>query len=136
MVYAKRLIIAVILGMIFGLVCAYASKSSLPVEDRSMIMCMIALNRTFIGFMIGISCWRMHWVLHGIIIGLLGTLPIAASMFGDPAKVTGAILFLVAGIVWGFLIELLTTVVFRAPMRAIPKEAPAAPPPAEPAPAE
>jgi uncharacterized membrane protein len=92
------------------------------------------MNRTFIGFMIGISCWRMHWALHGIIIGLLGSLPIAAPLVGKSSTVMGFVLIMIAGIVWGFLIELLTTVVFKAPMRTIeaakPAPAPAAPPPA------
>ena len=139
MVYTKRLIIATILGMLAGLACAYVSKASLmaqlPPEMVPGVMCNTALNRTFIGFMIGISCWRMHWVLHGIIIGFLGTLAIAAPLIGQPGNEMGFIMMVVGGIFWGFLIELFTTVIFKAPMKCMVKEAPAPPPPPPPEPA-
>ena len=100
MVYTKRLIIAIILGMIAGLVCAYTGKGQLPADltpdEVSKIMCATALNRTMIGLMIGISCWKMHWALHGIIIGFLGSLPLSAPY--------AFLILSVAGIVWGFLI--------------------------------
>ena len=134
MVYTKRLIISVILGMIAGLVCALLSKPSLmaqlPAEMVPGVMCNTALNRTFIGFMIGISCWRMHWTLHGIIIGFLGSLPISAPLIAQPDGVIVFVMMTVGGAVWGFLIELFTTVVFKAPMRTIeaaPVPAPAPP---------
>ena len=136
MVYTKRLILSIILGMIAGLACAYVSKDQLlakfPAEMVSPMMCGTALNRTIIGLLIGVSAWRMHWALHGIIMGFLGSLPLAA-----PA---GNAIFIIAGagIVWGFLIELIVTVIFRAPMRTIepaPAPAPAPiPPPPEPPP--
>jgi len=117
MVYTKRLVISVILGMLAGLACAYLSKPQLmahfPVIMVSPMMCATALNRTIIGLLIGVSAWRMPWMIHGIVIGFLGSLPLAA-----PA---GQAFFLIAGagIVWGFLIELLLNLVFKAPMRVM-----------------
>jgi|GEM_PF-263868 len=136
MVYTKRLVISVILGMIAGLACAYLSKPSLTASMAAAmvpsVMCSIALNRTFIGFMIGISAWRMHWVLHGIAIGFFGSLPIAAPWIGQ-SGLAGFFIMMVAGMVWGFLIELLTTIVFKAPMRTIEVAKPAPAPAAQPA---
>ena len=145
MVYAKRLIIALILGILAGLACAFLSKPSLvastilPAAMIPSTMCHIAMNRTLIGFIIGVSAWRMHWAVHGIVIGFIGSLAMAAPMVGEPGQAGGFILMLIGGIVWGFLIELLTTVVFKAPMRTMapvaaapPPQAPLPPPPAPP----
>jgi Na+/proline symporter len=137
MVYAKRLIIAVILGILAGLACAFLSKPSLMASlAPAMVpatMCHIALNRTLIGFIIGVSAWRMHWAIHGIVIGFIGSLAITAPMVGEPGQVGGFVIMMVAGMVWGFLIELITTVVFKAPMRTI-EPVKAAPPPQSPPP--
>jgi hypothetical protein len=141
MVYAKRLIIAIILGILAGLACAYLSKPSLmatmPAAMVPATMCHIAMNRTLIGFIIGVSAWRMHWAIHGIVIGFIGSLAIAAPLVGEPGGVRGFVMLMVAGIVWGFLIELITAVVFKAPMRTIapmtatpPPQSPPPPPPA------
>ena len=144
MVYAKRLIIAVILGILAGLASTFLPKPSLmaatilPAAMVPSTMCHIALNSTLIGFIIGVSAWRIHWAIHGIVIGFIGSLAIAAPMVGEPGQMGGFVIMIVAGMVWGFLIELITTVVFKAPMRAIapmaatpPPQSPPPPPPAQ-----
>jgi hypothetical protein len=136
MAYAKRIIIAVILGIVTGIICAYMGQDYVPEQGRLAILCGTVLNRAVIGLLIGISCWRMHWAIHGIILGFLGSLPISV-----PWGLQAFISLSIGGIIWGFLIELLTTVVFRAPMRTMePVPAtpppPPAPPPEPPSPAE
>jgi hypothetical protein len=112
MVYTKRLIWAIILGMVFGLICVFAGMKYMPAENRAAIMASTFLNRAIIGLLIGVSAWKMHWALHGIILGFVGSLPIAVFPH------TFIVLSL-AGIVWGFLIELLLNLVFKAPMKVM-----------------
>jgi len=75
----------------------------------------ILVNRTLIGFTIGISLLKIGWWLHGIIIGALVSLPMALNGFYVPEKALFIFLgTIIAGIVYGFLTELFTTVVFKA----------------------
>ena len=111
MVYAKRFWIAIVLGFICGLFCAVGGKTFVEGMTTAMMWSAI-LNRAFIGFAIGISAWRLGWFLHGILIGFVGTLPM--SIFTD---LKGFITVSLFGILWGFLIELFTSVIFKAPMK-------------------
>ncbi len=115
----KRLIIATILGVIFGFVC-YGMASSGQNEIPLVLAVNIILGRTLIGFGIGISRFSLkHWSLHGIVMGLIFSLPAAfGAMLGpENPEFTHTMLFVstnVMGILYGFLIELITTVVFKA----------------------
>ena len=112
MVYAKRLIICIILGFITGILCYQGGKYA-GVQFTTGMMWGTIFNRTVIGFIIGVSAWRVHWAIHGIVIGLIGTLPMA---FGGPEGGSVFILLLF-GALWGFLIELFATPIFKAPMK-------------------
>ena len=115
----KRLIIATILGLVFGFVCCGMASSG--TTDVSLMLAInIILGRTLIGFGIGISRFKcVHWSLHGIVMGLIFSLPAAfgAMLAPENPEFPYTILFvstMVMGIIYGFLIELLTTVVFKA----------------------
>jgi len=116
MIYAKRVIIATIFGFITGILCFLGSKYSAEMKIDTAMFFYILVSRGLIGFVIGISAWRLSWALHGIIIGLIVGLPFAISAFFNP--VTGGVgnffLLLAFGVLWGFIIELFTTVVFKA----------------------
>ena len=71
-------------------------------------------NRILIGFVIGISAWRIHYLLHGALMGLIVTLSISIGILLD--SVAGFLMFTVAGLIYGLLIELFTTKVFKAKM--------------------
>ncbi len=115
--YAKRFWIALILGIIAGVICAWTGYKQTPEDVRTMTVLSAILNRAMIGFIIGLSCWRIGWLLHGVLIGFLGTLPMSFPLiFVDSAGFNAFLIYTIAGIVWGFLIELLTTKVFKAPM--------------------
>ncbi len=109
MVYAKRLGIAVVLGIICGLICAVAGKTKMGDEMTTAMMWSAIFDRALIGLIIGISIWKLGWFFHGIIIGFLGSLPIAMN--------EDFLFIVIFGIIWGFLIELFTTFVFKAPMK-------------------
>jgi len=119
----KRLIITTILGAIFGLACFWMASSGQN-ETSPILAASIILSRTLIGFAIGISRFSFkHWSLHGIIMGLLFSLPAGfGAMLGPEVPGFGhTALFIstvVIGMVYGFLIELITSVVFKAKMKA------------------
>ncbi len=116
--YAKRFWLALIFGTVAGLVCAWTGYAQTPEDIRTMVFVSVVLNRALIGFIIGISAWKMGWVMHGLVIGLIGTLPLSAPLiFTAEAGFEPFLIYTVAGLVWGFLIELLVTKLFKAPMR-------------------
>ncbi len=104
---AKRVIACTLFGFIAGVLCWLGTKygGRMPAMTTGIILGII-LNRAFIGFTIGVSGWRTHWLTEGIVIGLLGTLPLAVYPLSSPGGFSGFLLFEGAGAVWGVLIEL------------------------------
>jgi hypothetical protein len=112
MLNTKRLIIASVFGVLSGVICWILSSSSGPTTWYFTVSTILA--RTLIGFAIGISVLRIKWWLHGIIFGAIFSLPMAFQGF----YVTGKEMFIflgtiIMGIIYGFFIELFTTVVFK-----------------------
>lgn len=121
MLNTKRLIIATIMGVLCGLICfvlASSGSTALP----TAVAYQIILSRALAGFAIGISIFKMgHWTIHGAVIGLLFSLPLAVNGFMAPEnpEYTHSSMFiatLVMGVIYGLLIEFVTTVLFKAPM--------------------
>lgn len=110
MLNTKRLLIATIFGVIFGFVCWGLASSHGP--QPWFMAVSIILSRTLIGFAIGISVLKMGWWLHGIIMGIVFSLPMAFATFAMGFNIF--IMTIIMGIIYGFLIELFTTVVFKA----------------------
>ena len=115
---AKRVIIATLAGVLFGFVCISFAKSS-GNELPSPIFWQILSSRTLIGFAIGISSLKVHWTLHGICLGFLFSLPLAFSglMAPESPEFSPVMMFVstvVMGIIYGFLTELITSVIFKA----------------------
>ncbi len=113
----KRIIIATLSGMVFGVICYYLYKSGsedvIPAAHRYQIIA----SRTLIGFAIGISSLNLrHWILHGLVLGLIFSIPLSfsAMMYGSVAF--GAATFIIGGI-YGVLIELITSVIFKIKQR-------------------
>jgi hypothetical protein len=112
MLKTKRLVIATLFGVIFGFVCWGFTLSQGP--QPWFFALQVIISRTLIGFAIGISVLKMPWWLHGIIFGLIFSLPMGLNGFYVPGKEM-FIFFgtVIMGIIYGFLIELFTTVVFK-----------------------
>ena len=115
----KRLIIATILGVIFGFVC-YGMASSGQGKISTILAINIILGRVLIGFGIGISRFSMkHWSLHGLIMGLIFSLPagFGALLAPENPEFSHTMMFvatIVMGMIYGFFIELITSVIFKA----------------------
>jgi len=113
----KRLIIATLSGMAFGVICYYLFKSgsedAVPAAHRYQIIA----SRTLIGFAIGISSVNLrHWVLNGLVLGLIFSIPLSFSAMMYGTIVFGAATFIIGGI-YGILIELITSVIFKIKQR-------------------
>jgi len=113
MLTPRRVILATVLGFVFGLVCLFLAASNPEAGEAltSAVKWNIVLSRTLTGFMIGISALRLKWWLHGIVLGAIGSIPMAVATMDDARIALGS---LVMGIVYGFLIELITSLVFKA----------------------
>lgn len=112
----KRITIATIFGLLCGIVCWWLSSSNGQLPWA--ISLSIVTGRMIIGVAIGISTLKMKWWLHGPVMGLVFSIPMGfSSMLGASAQFTPNMLFImtvVMGIIYGFVIELFTTVVFKA----------------------
>lgn len=106
-----KVVVATILGFIAGIVCFLLSRSGgEPIAPA--IVWSIILGRTLIGFTIGISSWRINYLIHGILIGLIVSLPMALA--GGAMK--GSFVFwgtLIMGGVYGFFIALITNLIVK-----------------------
>jgi len=115
----KRLIIATLGGLLFGLVCySFASSGSDPLPYP--VAAQIISSRILMGFAIGLSRFNFgHWAIHGIIMGILFSLPLAYSglMAPENPEFTPIMMFvstIVMGAIYGLLIELITSILFKA----------------------
>ena len=108
---AKRVVIASLLGLIFGciswLVCKFGMGHTLPIS----IYLVIIFFNGLLGFTIGISSLRWHWALHGLILGGMFGIVLGFVAAGTGSQCIWPVVF---GFVYGFLIELITTVAFKA----------------------
>jgi hypothetical protein len=113
MLTAKRIIIATICGLLFGFVClGLASSNPNPTQQlTSSTKLLIVISRTMLGFTIGISALRFKWWMHGIVIGIIASIPMAIPVFGNSSIFIGTFIM---GIIYGVLTELVTSVIFKA----------------------
>lgn len=116
MVTGKRVFWSTVLGLIAGVLCYLLGKGSVDPYPTWMAIVTV-LNRTVIGFIIGISGLRGNWAIHGIFWGLLISLFMAIPALAE-GSTNGFFMIMIAGAIWGFLIELFTSKVFKAPAAA------------------
>ena len=105
-----RVLVTTILGFIFGIVCwLLASRGG---EMATSASWSIIFSRALLGFVIGISAWKINYVLHGIILGFIVSIPMALGALATKGfRVFLATLIM--GIIYGFLIELITHFVVK-----------------------
>ena len=112
----KRLYLATLMGVLCGVVCCLMSSSSGPLPLK--MLANIFSSRVLIGIVIGLSAWKMPWGMHGALMGLIVGFPSAlGAMMGASAQFGKWELFsmtLVMGIIYGFIIELVTSGLFKA----------------------
>jgi uncharacterized membrane protein YgaE (UPF0421/DUF939 family) len=105
-----KILVATFLGFIAGIVCYSLARSGGPMPSN--MVWSIILGRTLIGFTIGISAWRINYLVHGVLIGLIVSLPMALPT----GSMKGAAIFwgtLIMGGIYGFLIALITNLIVK-----------------------
>ncbi len=113
----KRFWLSILFGIASGFVCWGLMASGEESCHWSIIVSTI-LSRGLIGFAIGISILRIKWWLHGILMGLILSIPMGFGGFMVPGKEMFILIgSVVMGIIYGFFIELLVTVIFKAKLK-------------------
>ncbi len=115
----KRVIVATLSGLLFGVVCfGLASSGSGPLPWPVAVQ--ITTSRTLIGFAIGVSGLSLgHWAVHGLLMGMFFSIPLAFSGLMAPdnpefSKIAMWVWTVVLGMIYGLLIEFITTALFKA----------------------
>ena len=106
---AKRMIIASILGAVCGVICLMLGHFAAKAEFTVVFIAGGMFNRTLMGFVIGMTSFRLTPFVRGPILGLLMSVGPAIAM-----PMENAIPYCVAGTVYGFLIDVLTSKAFKA----------------------
>jgi hypothetical protein len=118
MMRVKRLVVSTIFGFVAGIICYLGGKYGLKDDISTAMVLYILVNRALIGFVIGISPFRMRWALHGLLMGLIVGVPFTAGCLLEESNLETAIAALILGALYGLMIEFFTSIVFRArPMR-------------------
>ena len=111
----KRLVVCLLGGVISAGVCMLGATMRGVIADVAPAALAASIfNRLMIGFVIAISGWKIHYLVHGAVIGLLVTLITSLGFLTD--NPTNFLLYTVAGVIYGMFIEWLATRVFRASM--------------------
>ena len=110
----RRLVVSTTFGFVAGIICYLGGKYGLKDDISTMMFVYILVNRVLIGFVIGVSTLRMHWALHGPLVGTLVGLPFAAGCLLEESNLETAVAALILGAVYGLMIEFFTSIVFRA----------------------
>jgi hypothetical protein len=115
--YKRRFLICMLGGSISAILCLVGRQIlfGFPEILPENIAATVA-NRLLLGFVIALSAWRIHYLLHGAILGLILSLSVSIGFLPD--NLIGFVAFTSAGIIYGVLIEWLSTDIFRAPMRS------------------
>ena len=108
---SSRVIIGTLLGLVFGVICMLLTRFMADVAFWPIGISFL-LHHTVLGLAIGTSSLRMHWVAHGVFWGaVFGVFLAIGSVGADP----GPWDILIFVLIWGFLIEILTSKVFKHP---------------------
>ncbi len=108
---SSRLVTTTILGAVFGIIFMLLSKYAAGVAYWP-IGASFLLHHTVMGLVIGVSSLRMNWAAHGAFWGGVFGLFLAISRIGTTQEPW---VVFIAVIIWGFLIETLTTKAFKRP---------------------
>lgn len=111
----KRVTVATVLGLLLGFLAwlwaKWGTGTSIPWYGAAAII----LSRGALGFAIGISALTIKWWLHGLLLGFIFSLPAAfGARWAGMEWIAGFTAVLVVGLVIGFLIEFVTSILFKA----------------------
>ena len=108
---SSRLVTTTLLGVVFGIICMFLSKFSAGVAYWPMGVSFL-LHHAVMGLAIGVSLLKMNWAIHGVFWGGVFGLFLAIGLIGGALQPW---VVFIAVVIWGFLIETLTTKAFKRP---------------------
>ncbi len=108
---SSRLITTTLLGVVFGIICMLLSRYTAGVAYWPLGVSFL-LHHAVMGFVIGVSPLKMNWAYHGAFWGGVFGIFLAISRIGTTQE---AWVVFIAVVIWGFLIETLTTKAFNRP---------------------
>jgi hypothetical protein len=113
---SNRVLVCILGGAIAAVFCFSGGRilfgpPSAPAEEIAAAVA----NRLLLGFVIGVSGWRLPHLVHGAILGLLVSLSVSIGFIARPFEFFA---YTGAGVIYGICIEWLATDLFRAPMKA------------------
>jgi len=113
MVKGRRVGITTLWGLVFGVISWFlCALSGEPVPWSGILS--IITGTGLMGFGIGISGWRISWWVHGLIMGLIFRIPSVFTVIWVEKGMMDVVWTIVTGLVFGFLIELITSFGFKA----------------------
>jgi hypothetical protein len=110
-----RILVATLMGVVMGVICASVASAGHLLTLTTVTLVWILLNRTIMGFVIGISGLKLHWVWNGIILGVIVGSIFSYYFYMDEHSLKLALLTPIGNAFYGFIIELVTTVVLKQP---------------------
>ncbi len=110
----KRIIIATLCGLIAGIFCISGGILIFDMSFSPLGVVYVLSSRLLIGFVIGISSLKMHWVFHGLLIGFIIGFPFPIYDLIIGQKPVIALAAFIMSSVFGVIIEFVTTIVFKA----------------------
>jgi len=108
---SSRWIVTTVLGLFFGVICILLTRYGADVAFWPIGISFL-LHHTVMGLVIGTSSLRMHWAVHGTFWGALFGIFLAIGRVGAAPESWQVFIFV---LIWGFLIETLTSKVFKRP---------------------
>jgi hypothetical protein len=111
---SKRIVITTILGLISGALAVWFVNAAGENPHPPEIILRMLITFSFMGFVIGISslCW--HWAIHGLVLGGLVGVVEGLAAFALINRIELLVIPIIFGMVFGFLIELIASVGFKA----------------------
>src|ERR1700752_5264715 len=111
----KRIMIAILFGLVAGLICASGAFLGHILKFSAITLIWVLLNRAVMGFAIGISGLKVHWAWNGAIVGLVAGSIFSYSLFMDLGPVLLPAVNFFVNALFGLMIEFFTTKVFKQP---------------------
>ena len=110
----KRVLICIFGGAISAVFCVLGRQVIYGFSEITMqTVAHTVANRLLLGFVIGISCWRINHLVHGAILGFLFSLSVSIGYLPDGQ--IDFVAYTLAGTFYGVFIEWLSTDLFSAP---------------------
>lgn len=101
----KRIIIAMAIGVVCGIFCAYGAVWKYPGQFGTLMVASIIYNRALLGFVIGLADnIKAHPIVRGAILGAIVSMAMAI-----PSGISGVLTLAAFGIVYGIITDFVAT---------------------------